>query len=110
VNEYDGAVAATTDTTIQAPANSLVIAVTVRVTTVIPTATTFDLGVASATTRYGTGISTAADTTNSSPGTTNPTIYAAATSLRFTPNLTPINNSGRVRTTIYFIDATAPTS
>lgn len=104
------AAAATTDTTIQIPANSLVIAVTVRVTTVIPTATTFDIGVAGATTRYGTGVSTAANTTNSSPGTTNPTIYSAAIGIRFTPNLTPLADSGRVRTTIYFIDATAPTS
>jgi len=104
------AAAATTDTTIQIPANSLVIAVTVRVTTVIPTATTFDIGVAGATNRYGDDLSTAATTTHSSPGTTNPTIYASAVSLRFTPNLTPINDSGRVRTTIYYIDATAPTS
>lgn len=102
------AAAATTDTTIQAPANSLVLGVSVRVTVAIPTAATFDIGVAGATTRYGTGVSTAATTTNTSPGTTNPSIYAAATSIRFTPNATPGANTGRVRTTIYYFDMDAP--
>lgn len=104
------AAAATTDTAIQIPANSLVLGVTVRVTVAIPTAATFDVGVAGATTRYGTGISVNANTTNASPGTTNPTIYAAAASIRITPNLTPGTTNGRLRVTIHYLDLTAPTS
>jgi len=104
------AAAAFTDTTIQTPANSLILGVTVRVTVVIPTAATFDVGVAGATTRYGTGIAVAANTTNTSPGTTNPSLYSAATSIRITPNLQPADNSGRVRVTVHYIDLVAATS
>jgi hypothetical protein len=100
--------AATTDTAIQAPINSLVLGVTVRVTAAIPTATTFDVGVAGATTRYGTGISTAAATTNVSPGTTSPSVYNAGTAIRMTPNLTPGAATGKVRVTIHYLDLTPP--
>lgn len=103
------AAAATTDTAITIPADAIVIAVSVRVTTVIPTATTFDYGIAGATTRYGTGVSTAANTT--SPGTLDALrYYAAGTAIRITPNLTPAANTGRVRVTIHYIDVTPPTS
>lgn len=103
------AAAATTDTTIEIPAGSIVIGVSVRVTTVIPTAATFDVGIAGATTRYGTGIAVAADTTN--PGTNDGLrYYAAATKIRFTPNATPGAATGRVRTTIQYITITPPTS
>lgn len=103
------AAAATTDTTIQIPAGSLVIGVSVRVTVVVPTATTFDYGISGATTRYGTGISTVANTT--SAGTIDAIrYYAAATSIRITPNLTPGANSGRIRVTIFYLNIVPPTS
>lgn len=103
------AAAATTDTTIQIPANAVVLAVSVRVTTVIPTAATFDIGVSGATTRYGTGISTAATTTN--PGTNDATrFYGAAVSVRFTPDLTPAANTGRIRTTIHYLTISPPSN
>jgi hypothetical protein len=103
------AAAATTDTTIQIPANAIVIAVSVRVTTAIPTAATFDIGVSGATARYGTGISTAANTI--SPGTLDNTrYYSVAAAIRITPNLTPADATGRVRVTIHYIAVTPPTS
>lgn len=103
------AAAATTDTTITIPANTVVYAVSTRVTTVIPTAATFDVGVALATTRYGTGISTAANTT--SPGTLDAVrFYSAAAAIRITPNLTPADTTGRLRVTIYFYEVTPATS
>ena len=103
------AAAATTDTSIQIPAGALVFAVSVRVTTAIPTAATFDVGISGATTRYGSGLSVAANTTNAG---TNDGVryYAAATAIRITPNLSPGANTGRVRVTIHFLTVTPPTS
>ena len=95
------AAAATTDTAILIPANTWVNQVEVTVTVVIPTAATFIYGIAGATSRYGTGISVAANTY--SPGTIDGRrYYAAATAIRITPNATPANNSGRVRVTIHY--------
>lgn len=103
------AAAATTDTAIQIPANAIVIAVSVRVTVVIPTATAFDYGVSGATNRYGAAISPAANTTF--PGTIDALrYYAAAAAIRITPDATPAANTGRVRVTIHYLDVTAPTS
>lgn len=103
------AAAATTDTTITIPAGAIAISVSVRVTVAIPTAATFDYGIAGATTRYGTGVSVALNTT--SAGTIDALrYYAAATAIRITPNLTPGTNVGRVRVTIHYIEVTPPTS
>ncbi len=103
------AAAATTDTTITIPALAIVIAVSVRVTVAIPTATAFDYGIAGATTRYGTAIGVAANTTYG--GTDDAfRFYAGATAIRITPNGTPANTNGRVRVTIHFIDVQPPTS
>jgi len=103
------AAAATTDTTIQIPANAIAIGVSVRVTVIIPTAATFDVGIAGATTRYGTALAVAANTTN--PGTNDGLrFYAGATKIRFTPDVQPAAATGRVRTTIYYLTITPPTS
>lgn len=103
------AAAATTDTTINIPAEAIVIAVSVRVTVAIPTAATFTYGVAGATARYGTGISVNVNTTYQ--GTLDALrYYSGATAIRFTPNLTPGTNVGRVRVTIHYIEVTPPTS
>ncbi len=103
------AAAATTDTGIEIPAGAIAIGVSVRVTIVIPTATAFDYGIVGATTRYGTGIAAAATTTN--PGTNDGLrFYAGATKIRFTPDIQPGGATGRVRTTIYYITITPPTS
>jgi hypothetical protein len=100
--------AATTDTAIQIPADAIVKAVSVRVTVAIPTAATFDVGIAGNTTKFGTGILVAANTTNK--GTITPEKNASAIAVRITPNLTPAANTGRVRVTIYYEEVTAPTS
>lgn len=103
------AAAAFTDTTIQIPAGAQVLAVTCRVTTAIPTATTFDVGVSGATARYATGVSVAVNTTDK--GTLDGhRYYAAATSIRITPSATPGANTGRLRVTIFYMDVTPSTS
>lgn len=104
------AAAAFTDTAIQIPANAVVYGVSVRVVTVIPTAATFDVGVAGATTRFATGRSAAAGTTY--PGTDDGAArgYTAATSIRITPNLVPAAGTGQVRVTIHYYEITPPTS
>lgn len=104
------AAAATTDTTIQMPANSVVLGVSVRVTTVIPTAATFTVGDSGSAARFSTAaVSTAATSTD--PGTKAGAYYnASALSVRITPNLTPAANTGRVRVTIYYYSVTPPTS
>lgn len=103
------AAAATTDTTIQFPANCHPIGVSVRVTVVIPTAATFDVGDAGTPTLFNAALSTAANTTGKNAPSAY-TRYTAATSVRITPNLVPAANTGRVRVTLYYIDFTAPTS
>lgn len=105
------AAAATTDTTIQMPANSVVLGVSVRVTTVIPTATSFSVGDSGSATRFSTAnVSTAANSTD--PGTKAGAYYnATALSVRLTMNGgTPAANTGRVRVTIHYYTVTAPTS
>lgn len=105
------AAAATTTSGINIPAGAIVLSVSCRVTTVIPTATTFTLGVGGATTRYGSGLSTAAGTTNFLPGAVgNPFIYAIPTPLVVTPNLTPGDTTGRLRLSVTYLLPTAPTS
>lgn len=103
------AAAATTDTAIQIPANARVVGVTYRVTVQPPGTATFDIGIAGATTRFGTGVSTAGNTTGQS-ATWDTSSYGSATALRFTPNASPSDNSGRIRVTIHYLALTAPTS
>jgi len=105
------AAAATSDTTIQFPANSIGLGVTIRVTTLITGCASLDVGIAGATTRYGTGIALTAGTTNVSPGATNPSIYASATSVRFTAVGGGASfTAGVIRTTLHYISLSAPTS
>lgn len=101
---------ASTDTTIQMPAGAIILAVPVRVTTVIPIAVTFTVGDAGSVARFSTTtISTAANTTDT--GTKAGAYYnAGALSIRITPNASPLTTTGRVRVTIYYISVTPPTS
>ena len=97
-----------TDTGIDIPAKCIVFGVSVRVTTAIPTATTFSVGVAGDTDRYGSGISTAIDTTN--PGVSNVYSYhEAAEKVVITPNSTPGTADGRLRLDVWLLDITPPT-
>ncbi len=104
------AAAANTDTTIQMPANSVVLAVSVRTQTLIPTAATYTVGDSGSAARFSTAaVGAAAGSTD--PGTKAGAYYnASALSVRITPNLTPVNNTGRVRVTIYYILVTPATS
>lgn len=104
------AAAASTDTTITMPANSVVLGVSVRVTTVIPTAATFTVGDSGSATRFSTAaVSVAAGSTD--PGTKAGAYYnASALSVRITPDVSPASNTGRVRVTIYYYTVTVPTS
>jgi len=99
--------AAFTDTAAQFPAGSTSLGCTVRVTTVIPTATTFNTGVAGDLTRYATGTSTASTSTGGS-AVFSP--YATATSVRITPNVSPGAATGRVRVTCPYVDVTPASS
>jgi len=108
--------AASTDTTATLlPANSVIEAVVVRVTTVIPTATTFAVGDATIAARFATGISVAANTTAvglthvDQTGTSGPKQVAAA-KVRITPNGTPAAATGVVRITVFYRQYVAPTS
>ena len=105
------AAAATTSTTIQIPAGAIVLAVSVRVTTVIPTAASMTVGDGTTAAKFNTGsnIAVAAGTTD--VGTKAGAVYyASATSIVFTPNATPSGATGRVRTTIFYIQVTPPTA
>ena len=104
------AAAASTTTTIQMPANTIVLAVAVRVTTVIPTAATFTVGDSGNVARFNTAnVSVAANSTNVG---TKAGAYAnvSSTGILITPSAPPIDNTGRVRVTIFYIDVTVPTS
>lgn len=104
------AAAATTDTAIQMPAGAIVLAVSVRVTVVIPTATTFTVGDSGSAARFSTAaVSVAANSTD--PGTKAGAYYnAGALAVRITPNGTPGANTGRVRVTVFYFLATPPSS
>lgn len=104
------AAAASTDTTIQMPANAIILGVSVRVTVVIPTATNFTVGDSGSAARFSTAaVSVAANSTD--PGTKAGAYYnASALAVRITPDGTPGDNSGRVRVTIHYLEVTPPTS
>jgi len=104
------AAAATTDTGFNLPANAVVLGVSVRVTTAIPTATTFTVtGATSGTVFNTTAVSVAADSTD--PGTKAGAFFnSAAQHVRITPNATPAGSTGKVRITAHFYTITPPTS
>ena len=104
------AAAATTDTAIQIPAGAIVLSVNVRVTVAIPTAATFTvIGATSATVFDTAAVTVAANSTDM--GTKSCPYYnAAAQAIRFTPDVQPAANTGRVRVSIVYILITPPTS
>lgn len=104
------AAAATTDTAIQIPANTIVKFVSVRTTVAIPTAATYTVTGATSGTAFNTAaVSTAANSTDK--GNAAGAYYnGAAQFVRITPNVAPAANTGRVRVTICYEDVTPPTS
>lgn len=93
------------DTTIQIPDRAIVLAVNVRVITAITGATSFGIGVAGDTTRYGNLIGTALDSTNI--GITSPLAYYANTAIRLTANGGNFTG-GVIRTTIQYLKPRGP--
>ena len=112
------AAAASTDTTANLlPANAVIEAVVVRVTTVIPTAATFTVGDATTAARFATGVAVAADTTAVGLSHRQPDVAAAAgpvqttaAKVRITPNAQPAAATGVVRIEVFFSRFVAPTS
>lgn len=105
------AAAATTDTAIQMPTNAVILAVTVRTTVVIPTATSYSVGDSGSAARFNTAnVGVAATSTD--PGTKAGAYYnAGALSVRLTMNGgTPAAATGQVRVTIFYYDVTPATS
>ena len=104
------AAAASTDSAASIPAGSVILGVSVRVTTTIPTAATFTVTTATGGTTLDTSaVSTAAGSTD--PGTAAGSFYqSSATKIRITPNLTPGAATGVVRLTGYYYSLTPATS
>lgn len=104
------AAAATTSTAIQIPVNAVVLGVSVRVVTIIPTAATFTVTSATPTKTWNTAaVTVAAGSTD--PGTLpGPTFQTTASAIVITPNLTPGAATGQVRVTIFYYTITPPTS
>jgi hypothetical protein len=102
--------AATTNTTIMFPKNCLHLGASVLVIASIPTAATFSVGTTENSTRYGTGITASSGSSNAQAGTTNPIILTSTAPIVFTPNVASSAATGKVRTTIYYIQFTAPNS
>jgi hypothetical protein len=93
------------------PAGSIVFGVTVRVTTAITGATTFDVGDGTDVDRWGAAISINADTTTTASNftITSVPIYASATSVVLTANGGNFS-AGGVRVTVHFARVTAATA
>lgn len=104
------AAAATTNTAIQIPANAVVLGVSVRVVTVIPTAATFTVTSATPSKTWNTAaVTVAANSTD--PGTApGPSFQTTASAITITPNLTPGAATGQVRVTIFYYTITPPSS
>ena len=101
--------AAFTDTTIQIPADAICYAVSTRVTVQPPGTAVMDVGVAGATTRFGTGLPT--DVNEINTGTDDGMrYYSAVAAVRITPNGTPSDTTGRIRVTIHYFTVVPPTS
>lgn len=96
------------------PADSFIVGVTFRVTTVIPTAATWKAGPTGGTdSQYANGVAVAANTTTTSLAhatAVTPFANASDNTITITPNLTPADNTGRLRVTVFYYDLTAPGS
>lgn len=105
------AAAATTDSATTIPAGAQIVAVSVRVTTVIPTAATFTVTAATGGTTFSTAaVSVAANSTDAGTAAGGATYTAAGTKIRITPNLTPGAATGVVRISGYYRVVTPATT
>lgn len=97
---------ATTDSTAIIPDRAVVIGVTARVITAITGATSFDIGVAGSTDRYGSGIGIALNA-ESNGVTGAPVAYYSDTALRLTANGGSFSG-GQVRLAVHYMQLTPP--
>jgi hypothetical protein len=108
------AAAANTDSTTNLlPATSLIIAVSYRVTAASTGPATFDIGVVGDTARYAAALANVLGTTGSSFTLTiplNPSMQAAASKIRITPNSVPGAADGKIRIVTMYQTITAPTA
>ncbi|MDP3987426.1 MAG: hypothetical protein Q8P81_04345 [Nanoarchaeota archaeon] len=103
------AAAASTDTVNTIPVGSLVIGVSARVVTVIPTATWWGVGTSASPTAWGDGIPVAANNTNITGSLSSGIqFFAAATPVTITPNVAPGAATGQVRVEVRYITITPP--
>ena len=93
------------DTTIQIPDRSILLTVNVRVITAITGATSFGVGVAGDTTKFGNFIGIGLDSTNI--GIIGPTAYYANTAIRLTANGGNFTG-GVIRTTMQYLKPRGP--
>jgi hypothetical protein len=110
--ELTGLSGASVDTSGDArfPANCTGIAVGVRTTTALGTGngtTGYEVGVAGDTTRFGTVVGTAADQTNEGHSVDD---YSALSVVRLTATGGNFDGNGAVRVSIFYLQASAPTS
>lgn len=105
--ELSGLSGATVDSSINIPDRAIVFCVSVRTTTTITGATSFDCGVAGETAKFGGSLGIAADSTNL--GVIGPTAYYAATPIRLTANGSDFTG-GAVRIAIHYFLPQAPQS
>lgn len=103
--EHVLASAATSDTVIQIPDRAIVHAVSVRVTSAVTGATSYDCGIAGETGKYGGTLGIAEASTNI--GATGPTAFYADTAIRFTANGGNFTG-GTIRVAIHYMALTAP--
>jgi hypothetical protein len=98
------AAAETTTSSIQIPADSVALGVSSYVETAIPTAATFDVGIAGGGANQNLFSDDVSTTLGSSDRGTDagPKTFTTATSIVITPNLTPAAATGKVRLTIHY--------
>lgn len=105
--ELTGLSGATVDSTIQIPNGAIVFNTSVRVTTTITGATSFDCGEPGNTNRFGSSLNTAVGSTNL--GVIGPTAFYADTAIRLTANGGNFT-AGAVRVAIHYYLPQAPQS
>lgn len=105
------AAAATSSSVIQIPAGAVVLGVPTYCTVTPTDTSTITVGVSGTAAKFNTGSNISSAATTADKGTkAGPSYFAAATSILFTPDMTPSDALGRIRTTIIYYTITAPTS
>lgn len=101
----------TSTTTIQKPADSIILGVSVRVTAAVTCTAGFTVGDSTNATRFNTAVLVSKAVNTTDKGTKAGAYYnATAEGIIITPDTVPSDATGRVRVTIHYLEVTAPTS